>query len=75
MGLQNFKIIIQDGDGWIRVIMNGAIVIEGPEITCRDLKELFSDMGFDCKLQHGVFPEGVKDKEGDDAFHVQHEER
>jgi hypothetical protein len=66
------RVIIQSGPDWIRLIMNDVIICEGPEVTAQDLKELFDDLGFHCRLQHGVFT-NAKDDGGDDAFECVHE--
>lgn len=71
------RFVIQSGSDWIRVTLNGVIVIDNHMVTGRDLQKLFKDMGFPCVLQHGVFggDDGAQlDAAGDYIFELEKEE-
>jgi hypothetical protein len=66
--LKAVKLTIQkDLEGqYIKILINGVTVLEGPEVTADDLFLLFKDMGFSCKLEVGVFG-GIEDDQYDDV--------
>lgn len=59
------RAIIQTGDNWVRVLLNGVVIIDTKKLTIEDIRDLFVDLGMDCIIQYGDFkkkPKKIKEE-------------